>query len=98
MALCFLRWLWGAFTTKKRCAGEIAQARYCKSTAVHFSSGSYRPLGGDPPAPKRTDARDPTGTAQSAPTPATNAVPAGSVAHKAHAAGAQQGTLVWERG
>src|SRR5438132_12254207 len=64
MSLCFSRWLLKAFTTQKRCAGETAQARYGKSTAVHFSAGCYRPLGGDRPAPKRVDARDPAETSQ----------------------------------
>ena len=31
---------------------KLLQARYSKSTAVHFSAGSYRPLGGDRPLRK----------------------------------------------
>jgi hypothetical protein len=39
--------LLGAFRTTKRYAREIAQACYCKSSAVRISSSFYRPLGGD---------------------------------------------------
>src|SRR5215471_16878801 len=39
-----------AFTTQLRGAGETVQVHYWTSAAVYFSSGFYRPLGGDRPA------------------------------------------------
>src|SRR5262245_2740411 len=57
----------GGVPNEKEVSRETAQARYCKSSAVNFASGSYRPLGGGRPAPKRADASDPAGTSQRTP-------------------------------